>query len=484
MPSIRPWFTPVRWTTASAAHPRRVLAVWALALVVSAGIVGTLLKSATTTQVSFVNTPESKRADRIIAGVIGVSSQDTETVVIRTVAGGAPSPAAVRRLAGRIDTLGPGVVSSVITPWNGGGPAMISGDRRTVLLGVVRAGSETQATDSVGKVVALAESAGGGLRAQVTGQAAIARDTNTVAGTDLSTGESIGIPVALLVLLLVFGTVVSALLPVGLAIVAIVVALALTSLVGQAYQLSFFVVNMITMMGLAVGIDYALFIASRYREERAGGTPSQAAIEIAGRTASRAVLFSGMTVVVALVGLLIVPTTIFLSLAAGAILVVLSAVAAAMTLLPACLAMLGDRLETGRVGRLLPHRRRRPGPQTPGGGFWPRAVGAVMRRPIASAAIVVALLVAAALPYSQMATGASGVATLPHGLASRQAYETLSREFAVGAVAPARIPIVRNVASRANRAAVAHIAAGVAGDPVFGRPVLEPGAGPRGGVLD
>ena len=482
MGQIGQWFTPVRWATASAAHPRRVVAVWALLLVVSAGIAGTLLKSATTTQVSFVNTPESKRADRLISGVIGVHSQDTETVVIRSATGGEPPRAAVERLAGRIDALGGGVVSAVVTPWNGGGPGMISRDRSVVLLGVVMAGSETQATDSIGKVVALAESAGGGLSAQVTGQAAIARDTNTVAGSDLSTGESIGIPVALLVLLLVFGTFVSALLPVGLAIASIVVALALTSLVGQAYQLSFFVVNMITMMGLAVGIDYALFIASRYREERAAGTAAQAAIEIAGRTASRAVLFSGMTVVVALVGLLIVPTTIFLSLAAGAILVVLCAVAAAMTLLPACLSMLGDRLETGRVGRLLPHRRR-PRPAA-GGGFWPRAVGGVMRRPVISAAIVVALLIAAALPYSQMATGASGVATLPHDLPSRQAYETLSREFAVGSVAPARIPIVGDPASPANRAAIARIVAGVAGDPIFGRPSMEPGAGPRGGVLD
>ncbi len=116
---------------------------------------------------------------------------------------------------------------------------------------------------------------------------------------------------------------------------------------------------MITMMGLAVGIDYVLFIVSRYREERARGSATDAAIAVASRTASRAVLFSGITVVVALVGLLIVPTTIFLSLALGAILVVIAAVAAAMTLLPAVLMLLGDRIEKGRVGRLLPSRLRR-----------------------------------------------------------------------------------------------------------------------------
>jgi RND superfamily putative drug exporter len=481
---MRQWFTPVRWATASASHPRRVVAVWAILLIASLGVIATLLGSATTTQVSFVNSPESKRANAIIENTIGIRSQDTETVVIQSTHGGPPSRAAVDALAARIDGLGPAVVDSAVTPWNGGGTKLISRDGSTVLLGVVMAGSETTATDSVSKVIALAtDASSAGLHAQVTGQAAIARDTNTTAGSDLSTGESIGIPVALIVLLIVFGSLVSALLPIGLAVAAIVVSLALTSLVGHVYQLSFFVTNMITMMGLAVGIDYVLFIASRYREERAAGRPVDRAIEIAGRTASRAVLFSGMTVVVALVGLLIVPTTIFLSLATGAILVVLCAVAAAMTLLPASLALLGDRVERGRVGRLLP-RRRAAAAASSGGGFWPRAVGAVMRRPVISAVAVVALLVAAAIPYSGMTTGASGVTTLPKDLAARQAYETLSREFPVGGVAPARIPIVGNPASAANRAVIARISRAVAGDPIFGTPSLEPGGSARGAVLD
>jgi RND superfamily putative drug exporter len=133
------------------------------------------------------------------------------------------------------------------------------------------------------------------------------------------------------ILLAVFGTVVAALVPLVLAIFAIIVALALAALIGQISPLSFFVVNMLTFMGLAVGIDYSLFIVSRYREERRGGCEPLEAVEVSGMTASRAVLFSGMTVVLALVGMLIVPTKIFVSLAAGAILAVLVAVAAALT---------------------------------------------------------------------------------------------------------------------------------------------------------
>ena len=158
---------------------------------------------------------------------------------------------------------------------------------------------------------------------------------NKVAEDDLKTGETFGILLALIILLVVFGALVSALLPIILAVVAIVVALALTALVGQFGDLSFFVTNMITMMGLAVGIDYALFIVSRYREERTDGVEQLAAIERAGDTSSRAVFFSGITVVVALAGLLIVPMSVFVSLAVGAILVVLSAIVAALTLLPA-----------------------------------------------------------------------------------------------------------------------------------------------------
>ena len=158
----------------------------------------------------------------------------------------------------------------------------------------------------------------------MTGQATLGRDFTKLSESDLQKGEAIGIPIALLILLAVFGAVVAALVPLLLAIFAIVVALALAALIGQISPLSFFVVNMITFMGLAVGIDYSLFIVSRYREERrAGPRQARARSSVAGSTASRAVLFSGMTVVLALVGMLIVPTKIFVSLGAGAILVVL-----------------------------------------------------------------------------------------------------------------------------------------------------------------
>ena len=176
-------------------------------------------------------------------------------------------------------------------------------------------------------------------------------------------------------LLLVFGAVVASLVPVVLAIVSIAVALGLTALVGQAFELSFFVVNMLVMMGLAVGIDYALFVVTRFREERRRGLEKLDAISAAGGTASRAVFVSGITVVLALLGMFLVPTTIFRSLATGAILVVLVTVLAAMTLLPAVLSLLGDRVDALR----LPFFGRRPVDE--GRGFWASVARAVMRRP-------------------------------------------------------------------------------------------------------
>ena len=120
----------------------------------------------------------------------------------------------------------------------------------------------------------------------------------------------------------------------------------LTALVGQTFDVSVFAINMVSMMGLATGIDYSLFIISRFREERARGRDKLDAIAVTGGTASRAVLFSGLTVVLALLGLLIVPTNIFASLAIGAILVVSMSVIAALTLLPAVLSLLGDRVNS------------------------------------------------------------------------------------------------------------------------------------------
>ena len=180
----------------------------------------------------------------------------------------------------------------------------------------------------------------------IAGDAALDHDFNLLSQEDLEKGElQFGLPAALIILLLVFGAVVAGLIPLLMAIISIVVALGLTAILAQQFELSIFVVNMLIGMGLALGIDYSLFVVSRYREERAKGLEKTDAIAASGGTASRAVVFSGTAFVVAMFGMLLVPNSIMRSLAVGAILVGIVSVAAATTLLPALLGLLGDRVE-------------------------------------------------------------------------------------------------------------------------------------------
>ena len=284
-------------------------------------------------------------------------------------------------------------------------------------------------------------------------------------GEGLKKGESIGIVVAFAVLRVVIGTAVAAALPILLAIAAIATAIGLTTLVGRAFDLSFFVVNFITMIGLAVGIDYALFIVARYREERVRGFDKLEAIGRTGATANCAVFFSGLTVVLALTGLLFVPNTIFRSFSIGAILVVLLAMGASMTLLPAVIALLGDRINKLRVRRTASLEN-----VDKIGGMWDTITAWVMGRPVAWLAGGVAVMVLLALSFFSMETGFSGITTLPDDLDSKQAFEILRDDFFLGgATEPVEI-VVDGAITPDVEEALTSLQAAMAPDPVFGTP--------------
>ena len=223
---------------------------------------------------------------------------------------------------------------------------LVSADRKTTIMPLVMTGGYDDAVKNVERVAEVIEEANGedGFRVLIVGDASISQEQNELAERDLRQGERIGIPVALIILVVLFGTIVAVLMPVGLSLLGIVVALGITALIGQVLDLAFFVTLMIIMIGLAVGIDYSIIIISRFRDEVARGLDKHEAIERAGATAGRTVLFSGVTVVIALCGMLIVPFSFFQSLGLGAILVVLVTMAATFTFLPANLAVHGDRL--------------------------------------------------------------------------------------------------------------------------------------------
>jgi len=430
------------------------MAAWLAVAVVSAAAASALLAGALTTQSTFTGTPESQRALDLIQQRLGRKQPILDVVIVQSQTLTVADPAFRRRvlsLQARLRRLGPDVVRVGPTYYQTHAPAQVSRDRRSTLIQLSMPGSAVDdAHTRIGPVIAVADQADGqgGFGVLVTGDATLSRDFTKLSESDLQTGEAIGIPIAFVILLAVFGTLVAALVPVVLALFAIVVALALAALIGQISPLSFFVVNMLTFMGLAVGIDYSLFIVSRCREERRRGRDQLEAIAVAGSTASRAVLFSGMTVVLALVGMLIVPTKIFVSLAVGAILAVLVAVAAALTLLPAILSLLGDRIEAVRIPLLsrLTHDEAHH-------GVWGRIVDAVMRHPVVGLVVTVAVLLVAAIPYASIHTGSSGVSSLPDSARAKQGFLVLNRQFSAGDVTPATIVIDGAVATPQGRTA-------------------------------
>ena len=419
-------------------HPRRTLVVWVIALFTAGVLASQFLGDALTTDTDFTNEPEAKQAATLLEERLRGSNEGTEFVVV-TAERPVTEPeyrAYVGELQASITALGPDVVQHVGSYMTNEGPVSQSG--RSTLLPVTLAGVDHTTVgnnaellvDTVKRVEAPE-----GFEALVAGPATLENEFIRLAEEGLQQGESIGLAVALVVLVFVFGAVVASLIPIILAVMAIAIALGSAALFGLAFDLPFFIANIITMIGLAVGIDYSLFIVSRYREERAQGLAKLDAIGRAGATASRAVFFSGLTVMVALMGMLLLPNTIYRSIGLGAILVVITAVAASLTLLPAVLALMGDKVNALRI------RGRRNGLGRRQSRLWGRITGAVMRRPVVSLVLAGGILVMAALPYFSINEGFSGVSTLPDQVESKKAFLVLEKEFSGGLGSPVEIVI-------------------------------------------
>ena len=447
----------------SARHPWLTIGAWGAALVAAVFLIATFLGDALTTEADVTSKPESRAAELLVEERMPTAADEPdEVLVVRSAEHSVDDPA----FRARVETLLAEAAQYGARPtasyYADGDKSLVSADRDTM---AVPLAFSDDSDDNVEGVVDLVSGARGegGFETAITGSLTADLDFNTAAEEDLQRGEMFGIGIALIVLLLVFGAVVASLLPILLALVSIVVALGVTALIGAGFELSFFVVNMLVMMGLAVGIDYSLFVVSRYREERGKGIEKMEAITASGLTASRAVFFSGITVVLALVGMFLVPSTIFRSLAVGAIVVVLVAVAAALTLLPAVLRLVGDRIDALRIPFV-----RRPGE----GGFWARVARAVMRRPVVSLVASVAVLVAATVPFAGINTGFAGVSTLPDSFESKRGYELLAEELGYG-TAPAEIVIDGDIGTSAVQAGIDRLETSLASEGGFGRPELE-----------
>jgi uncharacterized membrane protein YdfJ with MMPL/SSD domain len=448
---------------ACAGHPKRTLGAWLVAVLVSFVVIALLLGDALTSEGDVTSNPDSKQAEALIRESFPPEPTPSEIVVVRSDRYTVDEPAfqaKVQGLGERGEELG--VVAEAQSYYASDDQSLVSKDRHATMVPLV------MRSDEVAPLVDLVKSEDGqdGFQVAITGSLTADADFEKLSEEDLQKGELlIGLPAALIILVLVFGAVVAGLVPVLLGLLSIVIAVALTALVGQVFEVSFFVVNMITAMGLALGIDYALFIVSRYREERVRGLEKIDAIVASGATASRAVLFSGIAFVLAMFGMLLVPDTILRSLALGAILVGVVSVLAALTLLPAVLSLLGDRVNALRIPVI---GRRAIASAGSEGRFWSALVHGVMKRPRVSLVAATALLLAFTIPVLAIDTGFSGLSTLPDRFPSKQGFDALNRDFPGAGVDPALIVVQGDVSSEPVRSAIDRLEASLADQDAFG----------------
>lgn len=455
----------------SAKRPWIVVGLW-LVLFAVGGFLATGIGDVLTGDIKLTNNPESSQADTLIEEKLRGPERATETVIVVSEDKTVDDPEFRTFVTGLLaDIRGlDGLVERATSYYEVGDPSLVSADGDTTILPVTLAYDEADATDEIGPFVDLVDEATDlqpGFEVLTAGNASINHTSNKISESDLQTGEMFGVPIALLILLLVFGAVLAAGVPLVLAIVAIVIATGVTTVIGQAFELNLLVVNFITMIGLAVGIDYTLFIVHRYREELSKGLEKHEAIGRAGATSSRAVLFSGGTVVVGLLGMMIVPNNIYRSLATGAVAVAVIAVLAALTLLPAILSLMGDKINALRlpfVGK----------GEEGDGGFWGATARTVMRYPVVAVIAVVGLLVAAAIPFFSINDGLPGVSTFPPNSEPYRAYAILTEDFSAGLISPTEIVIdAPDVNDATIQQGVESLTATLANDPMFGPPETE-----------
>ena len=470
-------FGPVRLAVFATRRPRRVLAVWGVLVLVSFGLIGTLLDSALTSDSSLTNHPESATAQKLIDARLPDQNAADEVIVLRSERSVVSDVAFARRVRALVrEVRADGNVQHISSYLDPGGKTLISKDRHATVLPVVLAAPKDE---RIADLILTVERANGsaGFAAHITGAHTLDRDFNELSASDLSKGElQFGLPAALLVLLLVVGTLVGAGIPLLMALISIIVALGITAVVGQAFPLNLFILNMVVAMGLALGIDYSLFVVSRLREERHRGRDTRDAILTVANTATRAVVFSGTAFALAMIAMLLVPDTILRSLGAGAVIVGVVSVIVALTFHPALLMVLGDRVDRGRLpwlGRRVAASAGEEGP------VWRRAVLAVMRRPAISLVATTVLLLALAAPVLGLKMGGAGTSSLPDSTVAKQGLLALQRDFPSGATDPVSIVVDGSPKSAATLQGLARLRAELAADADFAAGALTVQRGPR-----
>ena len=316
-------------------------------------------------------------------------------------------------------------MEQVVSYWTTGIPAFKSDDgSKALVIGVIQ-GDEDQVRERVEELSPEFTRRDGNLTVEVGGFAEVFRQVGETIEADLVRAESIAFPITLILLVVVFGTVVAASLPLLVGAISIVGAFLILTGISGLTDVSIFALNLVTALGLGLAIDYSLFVVSRFREELRKGRDPHEAVRYSVATAGRTVAFSGLTVALSLAALLVFPIAFLKSFAYAGVAVVLLGAITATVFLPALLAILGTRIEKLRV--------RHVGAKPEGTGFWHRVAVVVMRRPIPVATVVVAFLIFLGVPYLGVEFGLPDDRVLPRTASSHQVSQSLRDDFPVDA---------------------------------------------------
>ena len=439
-----------RW---SAAHRKTAIWGW-LAFVVAAFAIGTAVGTQKVDDAD-ANVGEARKADHIIRDGGFTIDEQGEFVLVQSKTKTVDDPAfravvveTVRRLDGFPQ------VTKLRSPLAAGNEGQISKDGHSALIEFSPKGSYDEAAAYIDTITAAVDDvseANPGFYVGEGGSASTGKALQEMFASQLGRAGLISIPLTLGILLLVFGSLVGASIPLLLGLTSVFATMGLLALPSQLVPMDDNVSAVVLLIGLAVGVDYSLFYIRRERDERRAGRSESAALEAAAATSGRAVLISGVTVMIAMAGMFFSGDKTFMSFAIATMTVVAVAMIGSLTVLPAMLSWLGDRVDKVRVP-LIWRLKRADGESR----FWGAILDRVLRRPLVSAVAATAVLLALAYPALTLHTAISGLDALPRSLKEMQSYNKINDAFPGGAT-PAVVAIAGDVSDPELQAAVADL---------------------------
>jgi RND superfamily putative drug exporter len=422
----------------SARHRKTALIGWLL-LVVGAVMISSMLGSK---NLNSYDPGQAGQAERVLARP-GVVQPASETVLIqaktgtRTVASDPEIRRAIRQVTAALSAM-PKVATGIESPLAAGGGKLISRDGRSALVTFNLAGDPNNADQTVvpaERAVAAVQAAHPGLRVAESGQASVGRATNNIISSDFRRAEVTSVPITLVLLLCVFGALIAAGIPLLLAVTSVVTAISLLAIPSHWLPIDSTTSSVVLLVGMAVGVDYSLFYLRREREERAAGADTYTAVRRAAATSGRAIVVSGLTVMISLSGLFLTGIDVFSGLAVGTIMVVGVTVLGSLTALPAALSLLGSWVDRGRIP-FLGRRRIAARPSK----VWGALARRVVAKPVLFGGVAALALAALAVPALSMRLAEPGFRDLPANIPVVQNLLATQKAFP-GGPSPAEVVV-------------------------------------------